>query len=58
MNPVWFEIAAVVVILMFIAIVVIRAFTAPVSASDDPVDMFMRRHIPNHNSPDDRALMK
>jgi hypothetical protein len=58
MNPICFEIAAVVVILMFVGIVVIRAFTAPVSTSDDPVDMFMRRHIPKHTSPDDRALMK
>jgi hypothetical protein len=50
MNPTWFEIPAVVVILMFVCIVVVRAFTAPVSGSDDPVDIFMRRHIPNDPS--------
>ena len=58
MNAICFDIAAVVIILLFVGIVVMRAFTAPVSTSDDPVDMFMRRHIPNHDSPNDRALMK
>jgi hypothetical protein len=50
MNPTWFEIPAVVVILMFVCIVVVRAFTAPVSGADDPVDIFMRRHLPNDSA--------
>jgi hypothetical protein len=55
MNPAWFEIPAVVIILMFVCIVVIRAFTAPVSRSEDSVDIFMRLHLPSDASPSGRA---
>lgn len=47
MNPTWFEIPAVVVILVLVGIVVIRAFTAPLPGAEDPVDIFMRRHLPD-----------
>ncbi|WP_213777875.1 hypothetical protein [Caballeronia sp. dw_276] len=47
MNPIWYEIPAVVVVLAFVGIVLIRAFTAPVSADADRVDMLMRRQLPN-----------
>ncbi len=46
MNPIWYEIPAVIVVLAFVGIVLIRAFTAPVSADADRVDMLMRRQLP------------
>ncbi|AMH43230.1 MULTISPECIES: hypothetical protein [Burkholderiaceae] len=46
MNPIWYEIPSVVVVLVFVGIVLIRAFTAPVSQDDDRIDIFMRRQLP------------
>jgi hypothetical protein len=46
MNPIWFEIPSVIVVLVFVGVVVIRAFTAPVSPEGDRVDIFMRRQLP------------
>jgi len=46
MNPIWYEIPAVIVVLAFVGVVLIRAFTAPISSDADRVDMLMRRQLP------------
>jgi hypothetical protein len=58
MNPIWFEIPSVVVVLMFVGIVVIRAFTAPVSPEGDRIDIFMRRQLPGASAADAQRTQK
>jgi hypothetical protein len=58
MNPIWFEIPSVIVVLVFVGIVVIRAFTAPVSPEGDRVDIFMRRQFPGASAADAQRTQK
>lgn len=53
MNPIWYEIPAVIVMLAFVCVVVIRAFTAPVSPDEDRTDIFMRRQLPGASTRND-----
>ena len=58
MNPIWFEIPSVVVVLVFVGIVVIRAFTAPVLPEGDRIDIFMRRQLPGTSAADAQRTQK